>query len=79
MTNKIYQVASDPYLDDDNRWALDIYWVNAEEQKKGEGTIYLPFREVAYELQKYFRTNVNPLGPEELKKIIEKSIKGTVQ
>lgn len=80
MVAKIYQVASDPYTnDEDQSWAMDILWVDDEEGTMGAGSIHLPFDHTAEDFKRYFRQNVTPLDPEQVQKIIEESIKGKRQ
>jgi hypothetical protein len=79
MAPKIYQVASDPFEDEDYNWNMNILWMDDEENTMGSGSIRIPFRETGDLLKKYFRHNVNPLSNEDLQKIIEESIKGTMQ
>lgn len=80
MVARIYQVASDPYInDEDGTWAMNILWTDEEEGTMGAGSIRLPFDYTAEDFKRYFRQNVTPLGPEQVQKIIEDSIKGVRQ
>ncbi len=79
MALKIYQVASDPFEDEDYHWNMNVLWLDDEESKMGSCAIRIPFRETGDLIKKYFRHNVNPLSEEDLHKIIEESIKGTMQ
>ena len=80
MVAKIYQVASDPYIDeDDETWNMKILWTDDEDGTMGSGSIILPFKETGYLFQKYFRHNVTPLSPEKVQQIIEESVKGVRQ
>jgi hypothetical protein len=79
MPPKIYQVASDPYLNDNNQWTMNILWVDADTQTQGQGQIVVPFVETGEVLKKYFRHNVEPLDNDQTNKLIEDSIKGIRQ
>jgi hypothetical protein len=79
MAPKIYQVASDPFEDEDYAWNMNILWMDDEDNTMGSAQIRIPFRETGDLIKKYFRHNVNPLSHEELQKIIDQSIKGPMQ
>lgn len=78
MSEQIYGLASDIFQDETGLWGVEVLWVN-EEGDMGRGTVNLPNYTAGDILQKYFRKNVDPLGPEQLQKIIDTAIRGIPQ
>lgn len=74
---KVYQVVSDPYLDENHNWHISMLWVDGD--KQGQGQLNIPDYGCGMMFQKYFRRNVDPLEPEQVSQMIEDYQKGTMQ
>lgn len=83
MKERIYHVVSDPYTDDYNVWHMDImYYIEHPDGSKEDperGTITIPDAKAGYAIQRYFRSNVDPIDNRQLNKIIDQSVKGPMQ
>lgn len=78
MNSWVYDTTSDPFQTPDGIWYVDILYFD-DDGNMSFGSCNLPSLQVAQELIKYFRTNVTPLGDDDLSEFIAKHRKRILQ